>query len=222
MSVQARARELGAESDSESDAQLSAGSRGQREAYLRGYRAGLSDERRVWLELPTLSWGSGRRSLSVASRESPRKRLQQPAMQVRQLGSRIRTPQARAASVRGWSPERCSRWPGQRPEKAPSHAGKRRPVVMSAASETTRIRTSSPERAFEGRPWRGASDASESERRSRQLPGLRHPSKVPHDRSRGGAGDRRQRTPWRARRSSRWSSRSRRATPPENAVERHG
>src|SRR5450759_1698670 len=41
--ARARARELGAESDCESNAQPSAGSRGQREAYLRGYRAGLSD-----------------------------------------------------------------------------------------------------------------------------------------------------------------------------------
>jgi hypothetical protein len=37
--ARARARELGAESN----AQPSAGSRGQREAYRRGYRAGLSD-----------------------------------------------------------------------------------------------------------------------------------------------------------------------------------
>jgi hypothetical protein len=39
----ARARELGAESDPDFDAEPSAGSHGQRQAYLRGYRAGLSE-----------------------------------------------------------------------------------------------------------------------------------------------------------------------------------
>jgi hypothetical protein len=48
-----RARELDAGLNSESDAEPSAGSHGQRQAYLRGYRAGLQRTASLWI--PTLS-----------------------------------------------------------------------------------------------------------------------------------------------------------------------
>jgi hypothetical protein len=41
--ARARSRELGVEPDPESDAEASAASRGQRQVYRRGYRAGLSE-----------------------------------------------------------------------------------------------------------------------------------------------------------------------------------
>jgi hypothetical protein len=41
--ARALSRELGIEPDSEPDPEPLAGSRGQRQAYLRGYRAGLND-----------------------------------------------------------------------------------------------------------------------------------------------------------------------------------
>jgi hypothetical protein len=106
--------------------------------------------------------------------------------------------------------------PGQGPGQAPSHGDGRRRAVTSATS----IRAKGFR--WEGRPWRGASDARGYVRRSRLLPGLKHPSKVPQDRSRGGAGDRLS-----ARRRVREEvlvgcSRSRGELPAGNAGERRG